>query len=135
MPDQAQELILTQTIHASASRVYAAFTTAEGWCSWCCEHAECAPHPGGRLHISTEGYHAYGIFKEVETDRTVTFTWDGDKEPPMLIQVTLEEHADRTLLTFQVSGLCTSTEWEGIAGTLERIWQRVLGNLREVLEG
>jgi uncharacterized protein YndB with AHSA1/START domain len=53
-----QELTLTRIILAPLARAYAAFTTAEGWCAWCCETAEAEATPGGKLHIYTEGYHA-----------------------------------------------------------------------------
>lgn len=68
MLELSQEITLTQTIRTSSSRVYAAFTIPEGWCAWCCEQGECDPRPGGKLHIYTEGYHAYGEFKELEPD-------------------------------------------------------------------
>jgi uncharacterized protein YndB with AHSA1/START domain len=135
LPEQAQEFAIHQTIHASASRVYTAFTTAEGWRSWCCEQAECDPYPGGKLHIYTEGYHAYGVFRELEVDRTAVFSWDGDSEPSMLIQIKLDEQTDRTQLTFLVRGLCSKPAWDGIATTIEGIWRRVLKHLKDVLEG
>jgi uncharacterized protein YndB with AHSA1/START domain len=131
---QAQEITLTRTILASPSRVYAAFTRAEGWCAWCCEQAEVDPHVGGKLHIYTEGYNAYGEFTVLEQDRTVAFTWDGDGEPPTLIHVLLDEQEDSTMVTFRVIGLGSEQDWAGFAGTLERIWGRVLDNLKAVLE-
>ncbi len=85
MTTQTQEFALTRTILASPSQIYMAFTRAEGWCEWCCEKAETDVHVGGKLHIYTEGYNAYGEFTLLEQDRTVAFTWNGDKEPPMLL--------------------------------------------------
>ena len=90
MVSQSQEITITRTIRALPARIYAAFTRAEGWCEWCCEKAEADAHVGGRLHIYTEGYNAYGEFTELEQDRTVALTWNGDGEPPMLIRVLLE---------------------------------------------
>jgi len=89
---------------------------------------------GGKLHIHTEGYNAYGEFTELEQDRTVAFTWDGDGEPPTLIRVSLDRQDDGTVIAFQVTGLCSEQEWAGFADTLERIWGRVLNNLKAVLE-
>ena len=131
---QIQEVTLTRAIFSSSARVYAAFTRAEGWCAWCCEQAESDAHVGGKLRIYTEGYNAYGKFTELEQDRTVAFTWDGDQEPPTLIRVLLDRQGDGTVVTFQVTGLCSEQEWAGIADTLERIWGRVLNNLKAVLE-
>ena len=85
MATQTQEITIIKTILASPTRVYTAFTTANGWCEWCCEKAESDAYVGGRLHIYTEGYNAYGEFKVLEQDRIIAFTWNGDGEPPTLI--------------------------------------------------
>ncbi len=128
------QIILTRTILASPARVYAAFTRAEDWCEWCCEKAESDARIGGKLHIYTEGYNAYGEFTELEQDKTITFTWNGDREPPTLIHVSLDGHENSTVMTFRVTGLCSEQDWAGIADSLERIWGRVLNNLKTVLE-
>jgi uncharacterized protein YndB with AHSA1/START domain len=129
-----QELTLTRTILASPTRVYAAFTTAAGWCAWCCETAETDPRVGGRLHIYTEGYHAYGEFTALEEDKTVAFTWDGDGEPPMRIHVSLDREDGSAGVTFTVTGRGSEQEWSSIADFLERTWGRALDNLKAVLE-
>lgn len=134
MAAQAQEITITRTVLAPSSRVYAAFTSAEGWRAWCCEQAEADAHVGGKLHIYTDGYNAYGEFTALEQDRAVAFTWDGDGEPPTLIHVRLEEQDNRTVMTFRVTGVCSEQDWAGLAGTLEGIWGRVLNNLKAVLE-
>ena len=134
MKPKAQQIVMTRTILAAQAQVYAALTRAQGWCAWCCEQAECDARVGGKLHIYTEGYNAYGQFTEMEEDRSVAFTWDGDQEPPTLIHVSLDGQDDGTVMTFQVTGLCSEQEWAGFADTLERIWGRVLNNLKEVLE-
>ncbi|MGD9002615.1 MAG: SRPBCC domain-containing protein [Anaerolineae bacterium] len=134
MTAQTQEIALTRTILASPARVYAAFTTAAGWCAWCCETAEADAQVGGRLHIYTEGYNAYGEFVELEQDKTVAFTWDGDGEPPTLIRVSLAGRDGDTVVTFRVTGLGSDQDWATIADFLERTWGRALDNLKAVLE-
>lgn len=134
MAAKTREIVITRTISAPPARVYAALTRAEGWCAWCCERAECDARVGGKLHVYTEGYNAYGEFTELEEDRSAAFTWDGDGEPPTLIRVSLDGDAKSTIMTFKVTGLCSEQEWAGFADTLERIWARVLNNLKEVLE-
>jgi uncharacterized protein YndB with AHSA1/START domain len=134
MTTETQKITLTQTILTSPARVYAAFTSAAGWCEWCCEKAEADPQIGGKLHIYTEGYNAYGEFRELEQNQVVAFTWDGDGEPPTLIHVSLNEQDDGTLVTFSVAGLGSEQEWAEIADFLERTWGRVLNNLKTVLE-
>ena len=134
MAHQTQEITITRMILASPAQVYAAFTQAEGWCEWCCEKAESDPHIGGKLHIYTEGYNAYGKFTGLEPDRAVAFTWDGDGEPPMLVQVLLDGHDHSTDMTFKVTILASEQDWPDFAETLARIWNRVLNNLKAVLE-
>jgi len=130
----AQEIALTQTILASPVEVYAAFTSAAGWCEWCCETAEAAPLVGGKLHIYTEGYNAYGEYTELEKDRIAEFTWNGDAEPPTLIRVQIDGSDAGTVLTFTVTGLGSQGDWADIADFLERTWRRALRNLKAVLE-
>ena len=129
-----QEITLTQTIEVPPAQVYAAFTRDVGWLEWCCEKAEIDARVGGRLHIYTEGYNAYGEFRALEQDRMVEFTWDGDGEPPTLIRVLLDRMEGGTHLSFQVVGTGSRDGWEGIVEFLERTWGRALGNLKAVLE-
>ena len=134
MTTGTQEITFTRTILASPSRVYAAFTRAEGWCEWCCEKAEADARVGGRLYIYTEGYNAYGEFTNLEQDRAVAFTWNGDGEPPTLIHVLLNGQDNSTIMTFRVTGLGSEQDWAGIADSLERIWGRALNHLKVVLD-
>jgi uncharacterized protein YndB with AHSA1/START domain len=134
MSSESPEIALARTIEAVPGAVYAAFTSAEGWCAWCCETAEADARPGGKLHIYTDGYNAYGEFRELDPGRAVAFTWDGDAEPPMLIRVLLDGRDKRTIVTFHVAGLCAEPEWAAIAGFLERTWGHALDNLKAVLE-
>jgi uncharacterized protein YndB with AHSA1/START domain len=131
---QPQEIIITRTILTSPAQIYVAFTRAEGWCEWCCEKAEADAHLGGKLHIYTEGYNAYGEFTVLDQDRAVAFTWNGDGEPPTLIHVSLNGQDNSTMLKFKVTGLCSTQDWSGTADFLERTWGHVLNNLKDVLE-
>ena len=132
--NKSKEMELFLDIKASPQRVFNAFTTAEGWCEWCCEEAACNATVGGKLHIYTDGYNAYGEFQKVEPARFISFTWDGDGEPLVLIAVGIEQVKDASQLTFKVIGLCSDQEWLGIVDFLERTWGRVLNNLKSVLE-
>ena len=135
MISKTQTFTISDTIRATPSRVFWAFTDAGAWCEWCVEEAQTDPRPGGKLHISTEGYHAYGEFTELEQDRMIAFTWDGDNEPPTIIRVSLEEENGNTKMNFQVTGLGSQGAWIEFANELEKIWAHALKNLKAVLEG
>lgn len=134
MSTPPQEITLTQTVMVPPSEVYAAFTRDAGWLAWCCEKAEIDARVGGKLHIYTEGYNAYGEFKTLAQDRIVEFTWDGDGEPPTLIRVLLDRLEDGTRVSFKVVGTGSRHDWEEIVEFLERTWGRALRNLKAVLE-
>ena len=140
MPTKSQDIILTRTIFASPAQVYTAFTRAEGWCMWCCEKAEVKTRIGGKLHIYTDGYNAYGEFTFLEENKAVAFTWNGDKEPPTQIYVGIDPQADHTLLTFKVTAedpegwIGPEGSWTSFPEFLEQIWGHALDNLKSVLE-
>lgn len=134
MPTQTQKIPLIRTIHASPAQVYAAFSTAEGWLSWCSETAEAETVLGGKLHIYTQGYHAYGEFTRLEQDKAVAFTFNGDGEPPTLIAVEINPQGSSSEMTFTVSGNWSEQDHPGFSAFLERTWGRVLDNLKAVLE-
>ena len=114
--------------------MYRAFTNSDAWCEWCVEEAQTDPQPGGKLHIYTEDYHAYGEFRKLEPNKTVVFIRDGDNEPPTIIRVSLAEEAGKTNMDFQVTGLGSEDAWNEIADELEKIWAHALKNLKSVLE-
>ena len=134
MATKSRKITIIRTILASPSRVFHAFTTADGWCEWCAEKAEVDTTIRGKLHIYTQGYNAYGEFRVLEQDRKIAFTWDGDGEPPTVIHISLDEQADGTKVTFKVIGLCPEQDWAKFSETLKSIWGRVLDNLKAVLE-
>jgi len=134
MPINDQQITLSRTIHASPIQVYAAFTTAEGWVSWCSETAEAEAVLGGKLHIYTQGYNAYGEFTQLEPDKAVAFTFNGDGEPPTLITVLIHPQEGSCAMTFTVSGDWSEQDHPGFNAFLERTWGRVLDNLKAVLE-
>lgn len=131
---KTQDITITRAILTSPTQVYAAFTRAEGWCEWCCEKAEVEAYIGGNLHIYTEGYHAYGEFTELEQDRIVAFTWNGDREPPTHIHILLNGQGNSTIMIFKVTCLGSNQDCADIADFFERIWGHVLDNLKAVLE-
>jgi len=134
MSTTAQEITFSRTILASPTQVFAAFTTPEGWISWCSETAEVDAFLGGKLHIYTQGYNAYGEFTRLEQDKAVVFTFNGDGEPPTLITVLIHPQEGSSKMTFTVSGDWSEQDHPGFNAFLNRTWGRVLDNLKAVLE-
>ena len=134
MTSQAHEITVTRKIFASPAQIYAAFTSAQGWCAWCCETAEADARVGGKYHIYTDGYNAYGEFTQLEPDKVVALTWDGDREPPMQVRILLDEQGNATNLTFTVVVLGSHPDMISFVAFLERIWGHALDNLKDVLE-
>lgn len=134
MTSQAHEITVTRKIFASPAPIYAAFTSAQGWCAWCCETAEADARVGGKYHIYTDGYNAYGEFTQLEPDKVVALTWDGDREPPMQVRVLLDEQGNATNLTFKVEVLGSHPDMTSFVAFLEHIWGHALDNLKDVLE-
>jgi hypothetical protein len=52
----------------------------------------------------------------------------------MRIHVALDGHGDSTVMTFTVTGLGSDQDWAGLVTFLDRTWNRVLDNLKSVLE-
>lgn len=134
MTDTAQEIKLARTIYAAPSQVYSAFTSTDGWCKWCCERAEIEACIGGKLHIYTQGYNAVGEFAQLEQDRVVDFTLNGDAEPPTRIHVSIDKRAGGAQMLFRITGDWSEQDWPGFTEFLERTWGRALNNLKAVLE-
>ena len=134
MPEDTQKLALTLNVLTTPNQIYQSFTSAEGWCSWCCETAEIDAKVGGELHIFTEGYNAYGEFIALEPDRIIEFTWLGDDEPPTQIRVLVSDLEGQTKITYEVSILDSEQDWDSFIEFLERTWGHALANLKNVLE-
>ena len=96
MPPQAQTFTLTRTINAPPSEVYYAFTAAAAWRQWCEADAQTDPRPGGRLYVYTPGYAAVGEFTALEQDKSVAFSWDGQREPPTQVHIALQAQGGGT---------------------------------------
>ena len=100
MPPQAQTIKLTRTINAPPSEVYYAFTAAAAWRQWCEADAQTDPRPGGRLYVYTPGYAAVGEFTALEQDKSVAFSWDGQREPPTQVHIALQAQGGGTRTHF-----------------------------------
>ena len=71
---------------------------------------------------------------QLEEDRGITFTFNGDKEPPTEITIRLDGQDGATNLLFQVTLLDSIEDVDSFMTFLEGIWGHVLDNLKAVLE-
>jgi len=137
-----KRLVVEQHVQADPSRVFAAWTSAEGLATWWWPHLldttyEVDSVVGGRYEIRAEfaGFGACGQFLELDEPNRIRMTWswmnDLAGEP--------EDFGDRVTVTFtEVDGgtrLVLEHNLPDIAGEGEDIrhgWQDVLGRLAAV---
>jgi uncharacterized protein YndB with AHSA1/START domain len=106
--------LVTQRIelNAPAAEVFRHFTTVEGLLRWMAVEAIVEPEPGGRLQWTHEnGATMVGRFLELDPPRRLVFAygWQNDLMgvPPesSTVEIELEEHAGRTVLTLVHRGI------------------------------
>ena len=95
--DDGARVILSTRVSASAERVFALFTTADGLTQWWPEQAEVDLQPGGAYHLFWEGpgWHLRGTYQAVDAPWHVSFTWSWDHEDTtQTVEVDLAEDTD-----------------------------------------
>jgi uncharacterized protein YndB with AHSA1/START domain len=128
-----QTLTFTRTINAPASEVYRAFTDRDGLNSWLTSFAYTTLRENGEilLHWSQERYHVFGLFKEVEENKKVVFTWRGlGESADSTVTVLLGEQDGKTNMTLTHADFPDGADLE----IYEREWMRRLENLVVALE-
>lgn len=126
-----ETLTFTRTLRAPAAEVYRAFTVRDGLYYWFCEDANTRPEVGGHALFSwNTGYHAFGVFRELEQDKKIVLSWRGAGETSdSQISITLEAKYGTTELTLEISDF--NPEAEQI---LQREWSTRLNVLQGYLE-
>ena len=97
MNEAGPKLVLTRTLDAPVARVYAAWTDPRTMQRWLCAGEMTAPEVeaevrvGGRyrvcmLEASGETHIVGGVYREVEQDRRLVFTWrwEGSEEETLV---------------------------------------------------
>lgn len=124
------------TVTAPREQVYQAFSSSVGWEHWFSDYAEVAPIVPGRLFFFWQsGHHASGVFKEIQENEGLTFTWQGrgeDRETE--VTVNLNTAGEGTQVEITHTGLGSGEAWEHIRSTLQSSWESSLENLKSVLE-
>jgi uncharacterized protein YndB with AHSA1/START domain len=105
-------LTLKRRINAAPAKVYAAWTQPEKIALWfgpdsgAVLEAESDVRVGGRFHVafkteSGERHDVSGVYREVETDRKLVYTWAWKSTPEResLVTVTFKPDGTATLLT------------------------------------
>jgi uncharacterized protein YndB with AHSA1/START domain len=137
MSIDSQSLKFTQKINAPVSQVYEAFSTATGLSEWLCDFARTGkPCSSGFVFLRwNSGYHASGVYTDVEENRRVGFTWHGLGEPhPTEVVVSLKKENGTTTVTLEHKGIGTGDDWEKKTEDIKAGWETGLKNLQSVLE-
>lgn len=126
------ELVITQHVPAPIDRVWAAWTSVEGWSTWWWPHWPDTEYvvdarPGGTYLARSAAGDAgvTGEFSLVEAPHTLemTWRWDGEEtEDSVRVELT-EEPGGGTLVTVR------HRTTEGGAENYRMGWEFVLGNL------
>jgi uncharacterized protein YndB with AHSA1/START domain len=124
-------------IAAPRPHVFAYFTEPSLYVEWMGERAKLEPTPGGVYEVRMgNGVVAAGSFEEVDPPHRVVFTWgwEGDRDVPpgsTRVVVTLDEHADGTLVVLRHHGLPSDGQrahhGEGWTVYLGRLQRRAVG--------
>lgn len=125
-----------QRVKATPAQAFFAWTNATALKEWFCDIATLDPKPGGRFYTAwNSGYYAAGEFTSIEPDQKVCFTWYGRSEPsPSLVEITLTETDDGTLIKVLHSGIGEGEEWASTREEIKSGWDDSLDNLASVLE-
>jgi uncharacterized protein YndB with AHSA1/START domain/uncharacterized damage-inducible protein DinB len=132
----ASSFKIVRTIQAPPELVFAAWTEAGGLREWFCREAHTDPRKDGQFRVGWwSGYHAHGRFIVFSPPQRLRFKWLGLGEPGETnVKVTLRPTDGGTRLTLTHSGFGIGKKWAGQAQGAAREWNRVLDNLRSVLE-
>lgn len=131
-----ETLNFEQTVNASLSRVYKAFTNATSLRQWLCDISTVDPKPGGRFYMAwNDGYYTSGEYTRLEKNQLVSFTWNGRREPGQTyVEVLLIETDQGTRLTLKHDGLGIGDAWEKTREECSDGWTKGLKNLASVLD-
>lgn len=123
MVTAVQTMTFTRTLNVSPAAAYRAFIEATALREWLCDVAQVNARKDSYLFLAwNRGHHVAGIFKALEKDKQVVFTWRGKNEPQEShVTITFEAQNSRTLVSVAHDG--TGFEWE-----------EALENLQSVLE-
>jgi uncharacterized protein YndB with AHSA1/START domain len=136
MSENPSTLKLSRQIAVPLENVRHAFTNASALQEWLADIVEADARIGGRLYLWwNSGHYASGLYKALEGDREIGFTWRGLGDPgETFVEITLEAKDGGTSLTLRHKGIGSGEAWETTAKEMQRGWQHSLENLQSVLE-
>ena len=142
--EAGRRVALTRRLAASPSAVFEAWTTAERMARWICPDptarvtAENDLRPGGswsvRMETSAGAFTAFGRYREIESPRRLTFTWDWKEQPQAMsadtvAEVALTQVAGGTELRLDHCGFPSDEAAEGHRVGWELALERLEGTL------
>lgn len=138
-PDRqhAEDLVVTETIHAPAETVFALLTDPAQYVRWMGSGATLEPTPGGTYRSEIrDGLVAAGEFVAVDPPHRVVFTWGWVGHPVLppgasTVEVVLTEGDGITTVTLTHRGLPSADEHDNHRDG----WELYLGRLAVVAPG
>jgi uncharacterized protein YndB with AHSA1/START domain len=133
----ATSLKYVQSVGASPSLVYRAFTNATALREWLCDTASVDPRPGGRFFIAwNNGYYASGEYSKVQPDKEVQFIWQGRDDPgPTKVRMLIEALDNgMCTVTLEHFDLANNHEWASALNQIDHGWKNGLTNLVSTLD-
>ena len=129
-------LVFERNIQAPVKQVYLALTNSSAVREWMGDAVTTDPRPGGRIYLWwNNGYYTCGEFLKLETDKTVSFTWQGRSDPAATqVEITLSGDEHATQLKLVHSGLGNGETWEKTATEVQKGWENNLENLAHTQE-
>lgn len=140
------ELVVTQQVPAPVDKVWAAWTSAEGWARWWWPHWPDTEYvvdarPGGSyVARSATGGSVEGEFIRLDPPHALEMTWRWDGEPgDDTVLVVLSAQDDGTLVTVRHRTLSTGVDdyrmgWEFVLGNLAAAQSAPPGSLGDRIE-
>ena len=133
----ASEIQFSKMIEAPVETVFFSFSTKTGFKEWFCKFVEVNRHKANYYSFYwDEDYFAQGTFLNVEKNKEISFTWQGNGDPNITnVKVTFDRlEKKQTQVNIAHRGFSEDKEWDSKRPLINDLWEKGLENLKTVLE-
>jgi len=143
MADSTRTIKQSYTIAASTKNVFRALTDPQELERWWMTESKSDPRAGGAFEYIWEfddpnrNGKQSGEYQTVVPNNKLRYPWEAGNEGKghnTLVEFSLSETAEGTLLELAHSGYKTGADWEPIYDMTAQAWSFFLGNLKSYLE-